>query len=290
MIDDLPRNIGAAPDASCDPLRVFLVGCPRSGTTLLQALLGAHKDIASFPESHIFTKGRMARLAPGLVARRNLETFTRAVEANSLYGRRKLALRSQTYQLDLIHLLDKLTVERQKRVWIEKTPEHVLFIPKIRMLAPTSKFIHLIRDGRAVVASLYEVTRTHADVWGRPWRRPMGLEQCIAEWNRAIAASSAAMDTGSDGIVIDYKTLTTDPALELQRLCEFLALSYEPQMLTAYATVTSSIVNSDEEWKSRVSDRIRDNGLQKFHQLFSSEQQALIEGSLAHLPANLSGG
>jgi hypothetical protein len=287
MVDDQSHIAVSAPEQSPGPSRVFLVGCPRSGTTLLQALLGAHKDIASFPESHIFTQGRLARLVPGWIARRNLERFARAVEAGSIYTRRRFALRPQEYRLDLFCILDKLTLERQKRLWVEKTPEHVLFIPEIRALAPHSKFIHIIRDGRAVVASLFEVTRTHADVWGRPWRGPMSLERCIDAWNSSVTASSIAMDTGSDGIVVNYERLTTDPALELQRLCEFLALSYEPQMLTAYTTVTSSIVNSDEEWKGRVSNRIHDNGLQKYRQLFSQEQQELIERSLVPLPASL---
>jgi Sulfotransferase family len=266
--------------------RVFLVGCPRSGTTLLQALLGAHKDIASFPESHIFIKGRRlpARLVPGLVARKNLKRFARTVEVDTLYTRRRLALRQQTYQLDLVCLLDELTRKHQKRLWIEKTPNHVLSIPEIRRLVPSSRFIHLIRDGRAVVASLYEVTRTHASPWGGSY----SIERCIAEWNHAIAASSAAMDTGNDGIVIDYKMLATDPALELQTLCKFLSLSYEPQILTAYSNVPSSIVNSEEEWKNRVSGPIHDTGLQKYHQLFSPGQQEFIESSLVPLPANLS--
>jgi hypothetical protein len=287
MGDESNNETVSGSDVSRGPSRVFLVGCPRSGTTLLQALLGAHKDIASFPESHIFTKGRLARLAPGWVARRNLERFARMNDAKSMYGRRRWALRPQVYQLDLIRLLDKLAIERQKRLWIEKTPEHVLFISEIRRLSPSSKFIHLIRDGRAVVASLYEVTRTHAEIWGRPWRGPMSLEQCISEWNRAVLASSDAMDTRNDGIVIDYEILTTDPALELRRLSDFLALSYEPQMLTEYKAVTSTIVNPDEEWKSRVNDRIHDNGLKKYYQLFTSKQQDFIERSLTRIPANL---
>jgi hypothetical protein len=267
------------------PSRVFLVGCPRSGTTLLQALLGAHTDIASFPESHIFIRGHRlrARLAPGLVARRNLERFVRTAEAGSLYKRRRFTLRQQTYQLDLIHLLDELTRRRQKHLWIEKTPNHVLSIPEIRRLVPSSKFIHLIRDGRAVVASLYEVTRRHAHIWGGSY----GLERCINEWNGAVVASITAMDTGDDGTVVDYQALTTDPALEIQRLCKFLTLDYEPQMLTAYSSVTSSIVKSEEAWKSRVSDPIQDTGLQKYRQLFSPEQQELIEGSLVSLPERL---
>jgi hypothetical protein len=265
--------------------RVFLVGCPRSGTTLLQALLGAHKEIASFPESHVFLEGHRlrARLAPGLVARKHLARFARDVQAGALYRPRRLALRPQTYQLDLIRLLDELTHEHKKRLWIEKTPNHVLAIPEIRRLAPSSKFIHLIRDGRAVVASLYEVTRKHADLWGGSYE----IERCVTEWNRAVAASSAAIDTGDDGIVVAYETLTANPASEVQRLCKFLGVDYEPQMLTAYAGVTSSIVNPDEDWKSRLADPINDTGLQKYHQLFSTGQRKLVERSLAPLPPNL---
>jgi hypothetical protein len=285
----LPRgedSTAVAPTARGDLSRVFLVGCPRSGTTLLQALLGAHNDIASFPESHVFLKGHRlrARLAPGLVARKHLDRFAREVQAGPLYKRRRLSLRRRTYRLDLINLLDELTRERQKRLWIEKTPNHVLAIPEIRELAPSSKFIHLIRDGRAVVASLYEATRTqHASLWGGSY----AIERCISEWNHAIAASSKAMDTGDDGIVVDYETLTAEPASEVQRLCKFLAVTYEPQMLTAYSGVSSAIVNPEEEWKNRLNDPIHDAGLDKYRQLFSTEQQELIESSLVPLPANL---
>ena len=286
MIDDeVNEAIAAASDGPCDLARVFLVGCPRSGTTLLQALLGAHKDVASFPESQVFIRGHRlrARLAPGLVARRNLRRFAREVQAGDLYKRRRLSLRQQTYHLDLIQLLDDLTRERHKCLWIEKTPNHVLFIPEIRRLVPSSRFIHLIRDGRAVVASLYEVTRTHPHLWGESY----ALDRCVSEWNRAIAASSAAMETGEDGIVINYEALTAQPAIEVRRLCKFLEMSYEPQILSTYSGVSSSIIKSEEDWKSRLSDPIHDLGLQKYHELFSAKQQALIKSSLMPLPANL---
>jgi hypothetical protein len=265
------------------PRRVFLVGCPRSGTTLLQALLGAHSDIASYPESHIFIEGRRlaARFLPGVVARRNLARFYRILEKP--LPQLPLAIAPRAYQERLIGLLDALTLAEGKELWIEKTPNHVLAIPRIRRFAPGSKFIHLVRDGRAVVASLYEVSRSHADIWGGP----KTLATCVQEWNRAVLATNRALQTSGDGIVVHYDNLTRAPSSELMRLCHFLDLDYEPRMLEAYSMVTSSIVSSDEDWKSRVSAPIRDAGLAKYYRIFSPEQQRAIESSLIALPQTL---
>lgn len=267
------------------PRRVFLVGCPRSGTTLLQALLGAHSDIASYPESHAFIGGRRlaARLLPGLVARRNLIRFYRTLEKSP--RRLPLSLTPSAYQARLITLLDELTLNDRKRLWIEKTPNHVLAIPRIRRIAPGSQFIHLVRDGRAVVASLYEVSRSHSDLWGGP----KTIATCVEEWNRAILAASRALQTGEDSAVVRYDRFTSDPSGELMRLCEFLDLDYEPDMLKAYSTVTSAIVSPEEEWKGRVSAPIQDAGLAKYYSVFSADQRLFIENSLVRLPESLTG-
>jgi hypothetical protein len=197
--------------------------------------------------------------------------------------KRRLSLRSESYQQDLIAMLDELTLKQGRHLWVEKTPNHVLYIPTIRMVVPSCRFIHLIRDGRAVVASLYEVTRSHANIWGGSY----GLERCVAEWNNAIVASSVAME-GGDGISVCYGKLTRDPASELLRICEFLGVEYQSEMLAGYSNVTRLIVNSDEEWKSRVDHPIRDNGLQKYYDLFTSREQDMIERSLIAVPKNLS--
>lgn len=248
-------------------------------------MLGAHDDVASFPESHIFIRGRRraARFAPGLVARKNLQNFTRSLGLDGRYGGLRLSLRPQRHQRELIAILDELASEQEKKVWIEKTPNHVLSVPEIRRLVPSSRFIHLVRDGRAVVASLYEVTRRHPDIWGGS----MTIEQCVEEWNRAILASSAAMETGSDGIAVAYESLASNPADEMQRLCQFVGLRYRQEMVTAYAGVATVIVNSNEAWKGGVSSVIRDNGLRKYLDLFSPEQRIAIESSLVPLPPAL---
>jgi hypothetical protein len=239
----------------------------------------------SFPESHVFvkTKGIRARLMPGWITRMNLERFVHTVEAETFYTPRRMAIRPQAYRRDFVRLLDKLAHEHKKNAWLEKTTGHVLAIHKIRKLAPESQFIHLIRDGRAVVASLYEVTRKHPEIWNGA--RP--LEGCVSEWNDSISASSEALKRGTDGIVVHYERLTKDPISEIKKLCDFLKLTYEPHMLSNYPSATSGIIGSEETWKSRVSGPIHDAGLQKYHAMFSHEQRHLIESSLLPLPANL---
>lgn len=89
-----------------DPIqaRLFLVGCPRTGTTLIQSLLAAHSQIASFPESHLLLAGGGTR-----------------------WG---------------------------QTIWLEKTPLHLLYIKQFEQFIPGVKFIHLLRNGADVVASL----------------------------------------------------------------------------------------------------------------------------------------
>jgi hypothetical protein len=244
-------------------------------------MLGANREVASFPESHLFIKGRrrLARITPGLVARRNLQNFAELLNMGEKYRRMRLSVKPHWYQRELISLLDEVTRERQKRVWIEKTPNHVLAIDEIRMLVPTARFIHLIRDGRAVVASLYDVTKKHPELWGGS----MTVKQCVLEWNKAILASMSAMETGSDGIIVSYEALATNPVAEVTRVCEFIGVNYEAEMVTSYGSTTPSIVGAQEAWKRGVNGSIRDSGLEKYRALFSQAERNFIERSLVDL-------
>lgn len=109
-------------------IRLFIVGCPRSGTTLLQCLLAAHSQMISFPESHLHYD------------------FDRAG--------------------DRLAQFDRIAQQKQLAGWIEKTPRHLHFIEELKALCPSIKFIHSIRDVRANVASLYGIERHYGASWG----------------------------------------------------------------------------------------------------------------------------
>lgn len=137
---------------------LYIVGSPRSGTTMLQILLGSHPQVATTVELTLFTR----YIAPWLkeyeteVANRERHGWHRGLpmlwsaEENDEFLRE--FLRRAYAKVDLAapgrtHLLDKV-------------PGNSLHVPVIKRLVPQARFIHIIRDGRDVACSLAAAKET----------------------------------------------------------------------------------------------------------------------------------
>lgn len=264
--------------------RCFLVGCPRSGTTLLQSLLASHPRMHSFPETHFFCKavatGRWRRRLgiASCQASQVLNDFVHAI------GRPDLAKyipshawRLATYARALVNILDSLALENKKDVWVEKTPRHLHYIRDIKRFIPGAKFIHIIRDGRDVVASLYEVTHKYPELWGGK----RTVEKCIARWNSDVKLSLILKDSPGH-FLTRYEDLLENPEGLLHSVCEFIGVEYTPTMLN-YRDTTGDLILASEPWKQEAREAIRDARCAKFCALFSPKVQAYIESRLLQL-------
>lgn len=266
--------------------RLFVVGCPRSGTTLLQCLLAAHPQIASFPESHFLLgtsrtrRGRWMRklrlVSPEM--RIDLTKFlshVRCPEAKLLFPRHMILLGSFTKQF--VILLDRLTLAQGKNIWIEKTPGHLYYIDDLERYIPSAKFIHLIRNGVDVVASLYEVTNQYPNNWGGKY----GIDECIHTWNHCIQLSLQHL-TKQNHMVIDYEQLIAEPENSLRILCKAIEIPFKDTMLTNYQDVTKDLIIKHEVWKNGAMREISSTSPTKFRLLFTPKQQNYIQSKLAH--------
>jgi hypothetical protein len=261
------------------PQRIFVVGCPRSGTTLVQSLLAAHPRLLTFPETHLFDRsfGRRKRVLNGTLRGLYIWWIFRAFAAEHLDGAADLrpALGRRLMLRRIIEHLDALALRAGKHGWVDKTPRHLHYVDEILRLVPDAKFVHVIRDGRGVVASLHEAGHRHPS----RWRRMRSIEACVARWNESVGISAGFVGRPAHS-VISYERVARSPADALQALLPKLGLDFDPCMLERYATVAASVTRSHEQWKSRNSSGIRYEGLQKFEARFTREQRHGIEQAL----------
>ena len=138
---------------------VFLVGCPRSGTTWLQVLLAQHGQVATARETHLFN---------GYL--KHLDRWWRFFESQpDNVGLKVLFSPDEYYKLCslFVHgVMQKIAASNPTAtVVLEKTPNHVRYAPLILKLVPDAYFIHIVRDPRSVVSSLCAAGRS----WGASW-------------------------------------------------------------------------------------------------------------------------
>jgi hypothetical protein len=120
-----------------DPTYVFVVGSPRSGTTILSEVLGRHPDVASFYEPYFIWDYRIGS------GEDDVRTAAMADPPNREFIRHEFALFAR---------------KAGKPVVVEKTPENCFRIPYVQAVFPDAKWIHIIRDGRDSVESIYRET------------------------------------------------------------------------------------------------------------------------------------
>jgi hypothetical protein len=149
-------------DPMSETLAPFLVGVPRSGTTMLRFMIDAHPDVAIPPETG-FVAAAAAEDGPldpeGLV--RLLTTFPPDIPTWPDFNLSAEDLRSAIGALDrftpaaAIRAFYKLYAGRHgKTRWGDKTPMYLHSMRAIGELLPEARFVHIIRDGRDVAVSL----------------------------------------------------------------------------------------------------------------------------------------
>ncbi len=226
-MSDLPDTRAAVP---------FVVGAPRSGTTLVRAMLNSHSTLAIPPESHFLPRLAEAwrRAAPG-TTQAATEMFLGFIEREERFRlwdlpvhdvRAEIARASDADTRSLAVLLRALyrsyAVRAGKSRWGEKTPAYALHIPILATLLPEAVFVHVVRDGRDC-ALAYLTTGIG----------PTSIAKAAIMWSRHVedARAAGARLGGGRYIEMRYEDVVSEPAREVGRLCAALGLDFERGML-----------------------------------------------------------
>ncbi|MFG6096591.1 sulfotransferase [Leptothoe sp. ISB3NOV94-8A] len=261
---------------------IFIVGCARSGTTLLQSLLASHPDIASFPESKFFVdlvwmpEERSRRYALGLVSkemRNTMESFLHEVGHPELTHKLPRLPLIQAYVRSFKEIMGELTHLQKKSIWLEKTPEHLHRLKYIEHYMPEAKVIHIVRSGMDVIASIYDLAQRHPNHWGRTFKT---LDNCIQRWTEDIAITHQYLDKPNHTL-IHYEQMVSHPTDEVKRLCNFIGVPFDDHMLENYRNTSSQLIRSRETWKASTQKNIQNTNSQKFLSVFTREQQNYVK-------------
>lgn len=263
---------------------LFLVGCPRSGTTLLQSLLAAHPEIASLPESRFFQYAVPCQRYPkpnyqsrryklGMISTilkpRLTEFFQQEINRPDLLHYFPKIPLLRLYSLQFIKIMNIIAEEENKSIWLDKTPEHLYFLKEIEKFVPKVKMIHLIRNGSHVVASLYEVTHKYPESWDGAW----DIERCIDRWKQSIEVSRRYLQK-ENHIMVRYEQLVANPPEILKKICKFIGVEFDEMMITEYNSAAQKLVF--EAGGRTVKPRIQNCNSKKFYEVFDEHQQQYV--------------
>jgi hypothetical protein len=213
---------------------LFVVGCPRSGTTLLQRLLDAHPQLAVINETLWITREAKRPVTPELVSRlfenrrfQRLELPRGQVE-QLLQGNG-----SVLYARFVSGVFDLYGRSQGKRLVGDKSPGYVRKIPMLRALFPEAKFVHLIRDGREVWLSVAGWKKGERSAGRFATWKADPLATTALWWERSVRLGREAGASLGPSLYreVRYDDLVQDPERECHALCAFLGLDYDDAML-----------------------------------------------------------
>jgi hypothetical protein len=203
---------------------IFVISPPRAGSTLLQHMLGSHSQILTYPEPHLITP--LAFLGFYDIVDKAPYDHINAAEAIKLFVD-GLPRREDDY-LDALRaysdtLYGRMLGTSNKRYFLDKTPGYALVLPFLTRLYPDAKYVVLTRHPLAI-ASSYANSFFEGD-----WVAAHLFNPVV---NRYVPAMADLLRSPPRHMrQISYEKLVQDPHAELQSLCTFLGLEFQPGMV-----------------------------------------------------------
>lgn len=212
---------------------IFVLGCPRSGTTMFQLMLHRHPRIAVPPETRFLMRAYRRHDAFGDLGdkdnRRKLGRWimrTKGTKVRDLGLERRAVVRQVVEAPPTLGSCLAVPFQAYARRfeaprWGDKYPSHYMHVPALLRMFPDAQFVHLVRDGRDAVASLRRMPWYKGDIAG-----------AVAIWAEAMdyGERNARRLRADQWHELRYEDLVTDPEPVLRRLCAFLGEDYDPGM------------------------------------------------------------
>lgn len=256
---------------------IFVVGCPRSGTTLLQLMLHAHPRIACPPETrHMIETYRRRRTFGDLRKEENRQALADYITKRPKFKdlkldkadvRRKIVAGPPTVGSALGIVLREYASKYGKPRWSDKRPVYLNHLDMLFNLFPDAQVISIVRDGRACVASLKRM----------PWWKS-GSMSATGRWVQAMRMQARARRKyrPDQYYEIQYERLVADPEAELRKLCAFMGEEFDEAMLEP-SRVAGEAVPEHKSWHVRTHQEVSTAAIKAWQSQLEPWEVAVVE-------------
>jgi tetratricopeptide (TPR) repeat protein len=212
---DAPKDAWQAHknDASPGPVKthVFLVGFPRSGTTLLEQILASHRDVVSMEERDCLIDAERAFLAPDGLDRLANMRHTDLTAAREAYWQR----------------VEEAGVTPSTPVFVDKMPLNTVLLCLIAKLFPQAKILFALRDPRDVVLSCFR----RRFVMTAQMYELVTLESAAKYYDAVMRLADRYREKlDLDVHALRYEAMVADMETEMRAVCAFMGIAWDESM------------------------------------------------------------
>jgi Sulfotransferase family len=233
-----------------DERACFIAGAAKSGTTLLVSLLDSHPELLVMPQDTAYfptvltkyrdrgrraqfdylTKESWTNVLFGFQAMRGRQDYAEFPKKKFLETFEHVAFDPANEQRDLLVLMMQAYAEvvgaplDQVKRWVEKTPANRNYVPEIFNRFPKAKLLLTMRDPRALLAAQIALERT------RKTKR-FSVYYVIAHWRTAAKLARKILNKEVPGLVMMYEDLALDPKLSMQKVCDYLEITFDSEIV-----------------------------------------------------------
>jgi hypothetical protein len=211
---------------------VLVLGVRRSGTTLLRVMLDRNSQIAVPDESYFVPQlaarhRRPIEVEPFVEDLRRIGTLLDGVDPDRV---RKRLRDGMAPGAAIAAVFETYAADRGKARWGDKTPMYMQYLPLLERLFPDALFVHLVRDGRDAALSFLAMP---PGIVTRTWAHPRSVADFACQWRTEVEAARLLGARVGPGRYreVRYEALVAGPEPEVEAVCAFARLPYEPEML-----------------------------------------------------------
>ncbi len=233
-----------------DERACFIAGAAKSGTTLLVSLLDSHPELLVMPQDTAYfptvltkyrdrgrrgqfdylTRESWTNVLFGFQAMRGRQDYAGFPKQKFLEIFENTAFNPANQDRDLLVLMMEayaqivgVPLDRVRR-WVEKTPANRNYVPEIFSRFPKAKLLLTMRDPRALLSAQIALEHT------RNTRR-FSVYYVVAHWRAAAKLARKIRNKEIPGLVVGYENLALEPKESMQKVCDYLEISFDPEIV-----------------------------------------------------------